>query len=148
RNGREICRLADLMAKDKENYQPLLNYCNYNEAAAPSSVTVFKGTRAEQCREIAAALRNQLKVYQNELLAVVCAKREHASEVFRLLQEEKDLAPKLCKIDEDEAAFDGTKPICVSTIHGAKGLEVRALHFAAAEHVKRVPHQRNLGFTA
>lgn len=148
RNGREICRLADLIAKDKENYQPLLNFCNYIEAANPSSVTVFRGTLAEQCREIAAALRNQLKVYQNELLAVVCAKRDHLLEVFRLLQSEKDIAPKLCKIDEDEAAFDGTKPICVSTIHGAKGLEVRALHFAAAEHVKRVPHQRNVGFTA
>jgi hypothetical protein len=27
-------------------------------------------------------------------------------------------------------------------------LEVRALHFAAAEYVKKVPHQRNVGFTA
>lgn len=148
RNGREICKLADKMAKDTENYQPLLNFCNYNEAANPSSVKVFRGTLEEQCREIAAALRNQLKVYQNELIAVVCAKREHVTGVFQLLQGEKDLAPKLCKIDEDATAFDGSKPICVSTIHGAKGLEVRALHFAAAEHVKRVPHQRNVGFTA
>jgi superfamily I DNA/RNA helicase len=148
RNGRRICELADLMMKDKDYHQSLLEYCNYNESANPSSVTIFKGSLADQCREIAAALRNQLKVYPSELLAVVCAKREHVDEVFRLLQGVSDIAPKLCKIDEDDAAFDGTKPICVSTIHGAKGLEVRALHFAAAEHVKKVPHQRKVGFTA
>ena len=27
-------------------------------------------------------------------------------------------------------------------------MEVRALHFAAAEHVKSLPHQRNVAFTA
>lgn len=148
RNGREICKLADRMAKDSDDYQPLLNTCNYNEAANKSSVTVFRGDLASQCREIAASLRRQLKVYQNELLAVVCPKREHVLEVLRLLRSEKDLAPKLCMIDEDTEAFEVTKPICVSTIHGAKGLEVRALHFAAAEHVKRLPHQRNVAFTA
>ncbi|MNL65225.1 hypothetical protein D3C87_1895280 [compost metagenome] len=78
----------------------------------------------------------------------MCPKREHLYEVFEQLRAHTDLAPKLCMIDDDGDAFDKEKPICLCTIHGAKGLEVRALHFAAAEHVKNLPNQRNIGFTA
>ena len=148
RNGREICKLADRIAKDSTDYEPLTPTSNYNEAANPSKVAIVQGDLDTQCREIAVALRTQLRVYLNEFLAVVCPLREHVNEVWARLQKETDLAPKLCKIDDDEDAFDPAKPICVCTVHGVKGLEVRALHFAAAEHVKKVPHQRNVGFTA
>lgn len=148
RNGKEICKLADRMAKDSTTYQRLEPTMQYKEEKNPSTVIMFRGTLAEQCKEIAKALRNQLRAFPNELLAVVCPKRQLISEVWRHLQAETDLIPKLCKIDEDDDAFDTSKPICVCTVHGVKGLEVRALHFAAAEHVKNVPHQRNVGFTA
>ncbi len=148
RNGREICKLADKIAKDSESYQPLIPTSNYDEASNPSKVTFFRGNLDAQCREIAAALRLQLRAFPGELLAVVCPLREHVNEVWAKLLSERDLASKLCKIDDDDDAFAPSKPICVCTVHGVKGLEVRALHFAAAEHVKKVPHQRNVGFTA
>jgi superfamily I DNA/RNA helicase len=148
RNGHEICKLADKIAKDSADYEPLLPTSNYKEALNPSQVTCMRGNIETQCAEIAKSLRTQVRAYPGELLAVVCPKREHVNEILARLQGESDLAPLLCKIDDDNDAFDATKPICVSTVHGAKGLEVRAVHFAAAEHIKKVPHQRNVGFTA
>lgn len=148
RNGLEICKLADKIAKDSTVYQPLTPTAQYKEEENKSSVTKFQGTLDAQCKEIAKTLRNQLRVFPNELLAVVCPLREHVNEVWAKLQAEKDLAPRLCLIDDDAEAFTPGKPICVCTVHGAKGLEVRALHFAAAEHVKKCGHQRNVGFTA
>jgi superfamily I DNA/RNA helicase len=148
RNGMEICKLADRIAKDSDSYEPLVPTAQYKEADNPSNVSIFQGNLDAQCREIANALRTQLRAFPGELLAVVCPKRDHVAQVLAKLQGEPDLAPKLCKIDEDDDAFDPSKPVCVCTVHGAKGLEVRALHFAAAEHVKKVPHQRNVGFTA
>ncbi|HQZ63937.1 MAG TPA: ATP-binding domain-containing protein [Planctomycetaceae bacterium] len=148
RNGEEICKLADRMAKDSTTYQRLTPTFQYKEAENPSKVTIFQGNLAAQCKEIATALRTQLRAFPNELLAVVCPKREHVNDVWDKLLSEADLVPRLCKIDDDDDAFDSSKPICVCTVHGVKGLEMRALHFAAAEHVKRVPHQRNVGFTA
>lgn len=148
RNGKEICKLADKMAKDSSTYQPLEPTMQYKEEENPSTVTMFRGNIAAQCREIAKALKTQLRAFPKELLAVVCPTRHLVNEVWKHLQAETELAPRLCMIDDDDEAFDTSKPICVCTVHGVKGLEVRALHFAAAEHVKSVPHQRNIGFTA
>ena len=120
RNGLEICKLADRIAKDSETYQPLTPTAQYKEAENPSKVTIFKGTLNAQCQEIAKALRTQLRVFPGELLAVVCPKREHVNEVWANLQSESDLSAKLCKIDDDESAFDISKPICVSTIHAQR----------------------------
>jgi DNA helicase IV len=148
RNGLEICRLADRMAKDSTTYQPLEPTMQYPEDENPSTVTMFRGNLAAQCKEIAKTLRTQLRAFPKELLAVVCPKRQLVYQVWEHLQSETDIVPQLCMIDDDDDAFDASKPICVCTVHGVKGLEVRALHFAAAEHVKSVPHQRNVGFTA
>jgi superfamily I DNA/RNA helicase len=148
RNGLEICKLADRIAKDSTDYQPLTPTAQYKEAENPSNVTIFQGDMDAQCKEVAKALRTQLRAFPNELLAVVCPLNEHVNEVLAKLQAEADLASKVCRINDDDDAFDPTRPICVCTVHSAKGLEVRALHFAAAEHVKNVPQQRNVGFTA
>lgn len=148
RNGLEICKLADKIAKDSTDYQPLTPTAQYKEAENPSKVTIFQGDLDAQCKEIAKALRTQLRAFPNELLAVVCPLKKHVNEVLAKLQAEADLAPRVCKINDDDDAFDPANPICVCTVHSAKGLEVRALHFAAAEHVKKIPHQRNVGFTA
>jgi DNA helicase IV len=148
RNGREICKLADKIAKDSADYEPLAPTSNYDESANQSKVIIVRGNIDAQCREIVTSLKNQLRVFPNEFLAVVCPLREHVNEIWAKLQENSDLLPKLCKIDDDGDAFDPSKPICVSTIHGVKGLEVRALHLAAAEYVKKLPHQRNVAFTA
>ncbi len=148
RNGHEICKLADRIAKDSEDYEPLFPTSNYKESQNPSKVSLFRGTLDAQCNEIATALRNQLRVFKNELLAVLCPRREDLNEVWERLQLETDLQQRLCKIDEDKDPFNPSRPICVSTIHGAKGLEVRAMHLASAENVKRVRYQRNVVFTA
>lgn len=148
RNGLEICKLADGIAKDTAEYQLLASTSQYNEKMNPSKVSIVRGNIGLQVEEIVKSLRNQLRAYPGELLAVVCPKRDHVNQVWRKLLEYPDIASKISLIDDDDEAFDSSKPICVCTVHSAKGLEVRALHFAAAEHIKFLPQQRNIGFTA
>jgi DNA helicase IV len=148
RNGKSICKLADSVAKDSEDYEPLLPTSKYNEEENPSQVSTFQGDLNAQCGKMAETLRTQLRVYKGEFLAVICPKKEHVNAVMERLQREQDLNPFLCRIEDDAEAFHPSRLICVSTVHSAKGLEVRAVHFATAEHVKRSPNQRNLVFTA
>jgi superfamily I DNA/RNA helicase len=147
RNGKNICKLADGLAKDSETYEPLLPTSRYNEEENPSKVTSHQGNIDTQCRVMGAALRTQLRVFKGEFVGVICPKKDLVNAVWERLQNEADLEPLLCRVEEDGDAFNPSRPICVTTAHSAKGLEVRALHFAAAEHIKG-PNQRNLMFTA
>jgi hypothetical protein len=115
RNGREICKLADRIAKDSADYEPLIPTSNYNEASNPSKVAIVQGNLDAQCHEIAIALRTQLRAYPNEFLAVVCARRADLNEIWDRLQNETDLVPKLCKIDDDEDAFDPARALTKRT---------------------------------
>lgn len=50
--------------------------------------------------------------------------------------------------EEGSECFDHNRPIILTTLHSAKGLEFRALHIAALDCVKRFGKQRNMCFTA
>ena len=82
RIGRNICRLADGLAKDSDDYEPLEATSNYDEARWPSSVEHIDCSDIdEQAEEIIKKLTLQLKTYPNELLGVISPRKE---EVFNI----------------------------------------------------------------
>jgi len=149
RNGIAICRLADAIAKEDVGYEPLENHAAYDEAARPSSVEVVPaGNDETQAKVIVEKLALQMKAYPDELLGVVVPLREDADRLYELLR-----AAGLGDVlhygaDESLFAPASRSVVILSTIHGAKGLEYRAVHLANGEGLKKFPNSRNLAFTA
>jgi superfamily I DNA/RNA helicase len=148
RCGEAICRLADALAKDSTEYEPLCDAMMYDEVARPSSVIRHQGNLKEQCAAMAKSLSAQLRAYPTEFLGVVSPKNDGLKEIWEQLSTYPDIANELCLIKADDEAFDMRRRICVCSIHDAKGLELRTLHIADAEMLKRFQHQRNMAFTA
>jgi superfamily I DNA/RNA helicase len=151
RSGQPICQVADgIGATFSIGYEPILPTCNYNAVALPPSVDVFQGGTEAQAAEIAGRLVLQRRTYPEGLLGVICPRLSELRIIADAL-EERGFGPHLCVQDRE----DGYQPILadrliwLSTVHGAKGLEFRALHFAAAEFVTRFGAQRKrLAYTA
>lgn len=151
RNGTKICGLADGITGLSGGHQPLLPTSNYDEGAIPSSVNHTKCQDLdEQCERMIADLATQMEAYPDEMLGVICPLREDLARIKTVLQE-SPLAAQCIFQDADTGygAFDPTnRPICVSTLHAAKGLEFRALHILACETLKRFRRrQRNMAYT-
>ena len=148
RNGLEICKLADRIAKDSETYQPLTPTAQYKEAENPSRVTKFQGNLDAQCQEIAKTLGTNSVHSRVEFWRLCARSGSTSTKCGASFRAKRIWFAKLCNIDDDDDAFDSLSPFASAPSTAQKGLEVRALHFAAAEYVKKVPHQRNVGFTA
>jgi superfamily I DNA/RNA helicase len=150
RNGRDVCRVADALAKDRKAHEPLKDTSNYDENARPSRVQVFrKSTLAEQGAEIVKQLELQLKAYPGEILGVVAPRHEELTVVWDHIANAALPAKAVYQRSSDEPVeFDSDMRICVCTLHSAKGIEFRALHVAGCEFLSHFPHQRNMAFTA
>lgn len=77
RCGRKICKFADLLAKDSDEYEPLSTKSQYDEASKPSSVesVACKDINSE-AKTIIQQLSTQLKAYPDELLGqLACSLR-------------------------------------------------------------------------
>ena len=151
RNGPEICEVADGIGKTFSiPYEPIQPTCNYNSEHLRASVDVFRGNVREQTAEIARRLDLQRRTYPDGLLGVVCPRLDDARSIANGLAA-AGLQDLLCLQDREEGyqPIQSERPIWISTIHGAKGLEFRALHFAAAETVKHTgAGQKRLAYTA
>ncbi len=149
RVGIKICRLADLIMKGKSLYAPLEPTSHYDETSRPSSVKHFRRpTIHEQCDIIMAELETQLQAYPDELLGIICPQRAELEEIKRLVSQ-SSLAG-LCVFQDFESGyvpFESQHRICVSTLHGSKGLEFRALHMAACDTLRPFATNRNMAFT-
>jgi len=153
RNGIQICRLADQIMKGKAIYAPMEPTSHYNEAAKPSSVEHFDctGDIEQQCEIAISKLETQLQAYPNELLGVICPRHEEF-EVIRSCLERSSLS-NLCVYQDAKYGyqpFDDDHPVCVSTVHGSKGLEFTALHILACDTFRDgfYTTNRNMTFTA
>ena len=151
RNGLPICQVADgIGERFSLPYESISPTCNYNSPDLRPSVEVFADSFAAQCEEIARRLRLQRRAYPEGFLGVICPRLREV----RLLKDflsNTDLADQLCvQIGADGyQRIVAERPIWLSTVHSAKGLEFRALHFAAAEFVNRYgPEQKRLTYTA
>lgn len=95
RNGREICKVADCLARDKDGFEKMLSTCQYNEDEMPSSVaTPFRGTLEAQAQQIVVSLKQQLRAYPGEQLAVISPKKDTLREVWYYLVQDSELATR------------------------------------------------------
>lgn len=150
RNGLNICRLADGIAKESEDYEPLAVTSNYIEVQAPSTIEVKKTKDIrDQCDLILGRIQRQLKAYPDEYIGIITPRREELNDIAQYFMKTDLYAKDLLQIREDgDTTFDPNKPIILTTLHSAKGLEFRVLHVASLEHVTHFPKQRNMCFTA
>ncbi len=150
RNGQTICQLADTIAKTDPNYAPLAPTCHYDEASRPSSVDHFEHPTLEhQVQAAIARITVQLQTYPGELIGIVCPRNSDTDAVWSLLQKSA-IADQAIRQSSSEGyiAFDDSHPVWVSSLHGAKGLEYRALHVLCAEGLKKFGLNRNMAYTA
>jgi superfamily I DNA/RNA helicase len=119
RSGLRLCKVADAILSDAENFPRMQGESRYDEAQKPSSVSVVPcESFGAQMQAVISNLRNQLDLYPDERLGVLFPKREQANEFQEALS-------------DSELAESGA--VCVDTLHGAKGWEFRAVHIAGCE---------------
>lgn len=149
RNGHAICKVADKLAESWVDFDKLMPTSNYPESDFPSSVTVRKCDDIPlQVQAAVDSLRPQLKAYPNEYLAILCPAKDLEA-VWKEI--EKSEIAHLAILQSSEGgyqAFDDTKPVCVCSIHGAKGLEFRAVHLINSENIGKSSLRRNITYMA
>ncbi len=149
RNGLKICQVADAIAKKNDDYQALIDTSQYDERANPSNVKHFRCNGIEdEADKIVARLDAQLKAFPGEFIGIVCPKREDLLRVWHKVQASPFADSAALQLGDDRVPFDADRPIVLCTFHAAKGLEVRSLHMAGCDTLKRFGHNRNMVFTA
>ena len=75
RNGINICRVADEIAKRWSGYQPLAAGANYAEKENPSTVDCKRCSSVEeQVDEVLSRIETQLTAFPNDLIGILCPK--------------------------------------------------------------------------
>ena len=149
RTGKNILKVADRLMDGKLGHVPMLPTSQYKEDDLPSSVDLVGPVELGiQVTQTAERLLRQLRAYPNETLGVLIPRKK---EEFPIVWD------MLCKIpainglitNALSSDFDPTRPIWVSTIHSAKGLEFRCVHLLASDTIlKFTDHSRRVAFTA
>ena len=122
---------------------------NYDEEANPSNVEHIRcADLDEQAKRILSRLDAQLKAYPNEVIGVICPKREDLLHIWGHIRASPFDDRAVLHLGPDRQGFEDGKPIFVGTFHAAKGLEFRSLHMAGCDLLKRFGHNRNMAFTA
>ncbi len=136
RNGLAICRVADGIFKDSPDYTPLQKHSNYKELDYPSTFTAKGGlTLDEQISAMAAQINDQRFAYPNDLIGILCPRNEELDIVFSSLIS-AGLGNSITRANSKN--FDPSRPIWLSTLTAAKGLEFRALHIAGLDYLYRM----------
>lgn len=150
RNGRLICRVADGMSNLLDSREGLEARSNYDENIYKSSVS-SSGEKAlsQQVLEAIPIIERQLRAYPGAIIGVLCPKNEALDEIWSLLTSStisNDI--QLQKFTEGYHSLNNERRVVVTTIHGAKGLEFRALHLIAMDMINKFKLQKNLTYTA
>jgi superfamily I DNA/RNA helicase len=149
RNGLQICRVAEVIHGETDYAET----SRYDEERLPSRVHLREYDDLEdQVRAVASELLDQLRSYPNELLGVMVPLTVDLKDVIDLLRENDAIEP-YCQFQtaaEFYSPLDEDKPIVVSTINAAKGVEYRAAHIVAMDGIRRFPvaKRHNLTYTA
>jgi DNA helicase IV len=150
RCGLKICAFADVIGKEQPGYQLLTATCQYDETAKPSFVgEVVCRSRSEESAAIVKVLETQLKAYPEELLGVICSRRNIMTEVWENIR--KSAIGHMAVLQSGEggyAPFTTAARICVCTVNGAKGLEFRTAHIAGCELLRNIPFVRHMAYMA
>jgi superfamily I DNA and RNA helicase len=135
RCGKEICRIADVVASLSTDVEPFGEFSNANEVD-PSRVTWDDCDDWKKGVElIDRRLSQQVKVYKGDLLFVATLTNEGVEKLRNSLLASSigsRVAPSKCVPNDS-----GEKPIVVTTFHSLKGIEGRAVHLLACEDLKK-----------
>lgn len=148
RNGVNICRLADSIGKGMPSYDSTRPTCKYSEDTIPSSFNWFELDFDAQVKSIVESIQIEVKAFPNEMLAVICPRNSDVNRMHAALMS-TTIANLIVRQSSTEgySNFDPLTPVCLTTMHGCKGLEFRAVHGAMLESLRRFPLQRNMIFT-
>ena len=150
RNGLKICRVADSIRNELDTEDGLEALSNYDEGAFPSSVTSYVGMPIdEQIAKCVGEISTQLRAYQGGMIGVLAPLRATVTRVAESLGDSAIGGEiQVQQYDTGYQPMTVQKRVLVSTIHGAKGLEFRALHLLGMDRVKRFSNSRKLVYTA
>lgn len=149
RNGLKVCRVADGIKNLIDNPDGLESSSNYDETDYPSTVEAFGELSLDkQFSTAVPRIKTQLQAYPGEMIGVLCARSEDLAAAQAFL-ELSDVKGEL-QVQRPGAYshFSPDRPVVLTTIQGAKGLEFRAVHIIAADKLKNFSTQRNLTYTA
>lgn len=150
RCSHHICDLADSIGGTfSSGYDRIAPSSRYPIDDPNEIVRVYNGNILKQAELIGERLAGQVRAYRGQLIGVFAPKREDVAILAGYLRDSGfgDLLT-VQSSDEGYLPLDATRPICVSTVHGAKGLEFQAVHFAAAETVRSCgSNQKRVAFT-
>ncbi|MGB8422443.1 ATP-binding domain-containing protein [Paraburkholderia sp.] len=128
--------MADGIFKGTPGYVPLQQHSNYKEADYPSTFLPKGGLSLDQqIAAMSAQINDQRFAYPNDLIGVLCPRNEELDAVFLGLSN-AGLGASITRANGKD--FDPTRPIWVSTLTAAKGLEFRALHIAGLDYLHRM----------
>ncbi|MFT9382626.1 ATP-binding domain-containing protein [Gluconobacter sp. P5B12] len=149
RNGIKICRVADGIKNLLDDTAGMEATSNYDETTFPSTVEVIGGlSLVDQVAAAIPRIKTQLQAYPGEMIGILCPRVVELNEVVELLKQ-SDIAGEM---QVQRAGAYGVialgRPVVVTTVQGAKGLEFRVVHMFSAEKLKRYQTQRNLTYTA
>lgn len=149
RIGRNICKLADALQKGNRDHRRLSDFCNYDEAARPSSAELRDVKDFDkQIESSLDLLVSQLDAYPEELIGIMCPTTEKTLRVWDRIRSSEFGKIAVLQGGGENAPFRPETRLCVSTLHSAKGLEFRAAHVLGCESLEGSPHSINLTYTA
>lgn len=133
RNGLAICRVADGIFKGVPDYTPLQKHTNYQEADYPSTFIPKGGLSLnEQISAMVAQIYDQRFAYPSDLIGILCPRNEELNIIFSALSR-AGLGDSITRANSRD--FEPSRPIWLSTLTAAKGLEFRALHIAGLDYL-------------
>ena len=149
RNGIKICRVADGIKNLLDNASGMEATSNYDEASFPSTVDIVgMADLPTQVAEAVARIKIQMQAYPGEMIGVLCPRAAELGEVADLLGATNIAGAMQVQRAGAYDAILPDRPVIVTTVQGAKGLEFRAVHMIAAEKLKNYKTQKNLTYTA
>lgn len=148
RIGEHICEYADRILPPKAGDAPMLDGCNYDEDARPSSVQVVQAANlTAQIAECINRIRLQVRYISDEPILVLSQRADVRDQAWDAISADPDLRDRaIVQRQDDYQAFGPDSLIRVMTIASAKGSEARAVHILDAESLGT--NRRELAFTA
>ncbi len=147
RIGPKICEVADEL---RPAGPPLAETENYQDVQFPSRFDLHRyRSFQDQVLGLVDTISTQLRGYAEagDWIGIIVNKTQLLDEVFQILQD-TELGDK-CKIlrsGANDMSFDTNFPVCILTLHAAKGTEFRAVHWLG---VCDIPYySREKAFTA
>lgn len=138
RNGHNICKVADGIYKGYPIYEPMLPCSNYREADYPSeAIPKYPLKFQDQVVEMIDQVRRQRIAYPEDLIGILAPRNEEL-DIIEAELNRAGLGDFYTRANASNR-FDYTRPIWLSTLTAAKGLEFRAVHILGIGHLERMP---------